>query len=161
MIQTAIEVLDRLERVLIQVAQDEYTKPCKHIENVSIGQHTRHIIEMFECLLTGYDEGVIDYDARQRDLLIEINLATAIEKIQHIKANITKSDKPLQLHQSFDGKSFLISTNYRRELLYNIEHSIHHEALIKVGLRSLTDISVDTSFGVAFSTLDYRKQCAQ
>ena len=53
------------------------------------------------------------------------------------------------------------TTNYYREIAYNLEHTIHHMALIRVGLRELGDIAVDDSYGVASSTLKYRKQCAQ
>ena len=52
-------------------------------------------------------------------------------------------------------------TNYHREIAYNLEHTIHHMALIKVGICELSDIRVPEGFGVATSTMKYRKECAQ
>ena len=45
--------------------------------------------------------------------------------------------------------------------MYNLEHAIHHHALIKVGLKIMTKIELPESFGVAPSTIQYRKVCAQ
>ena len=67
----------------------------------------------------------------------------------------------MQLQQIVDGEELLIETNYNRELLYNLEHCIHHQALIKVALLQSESITVDANFGVARSTIEYRNQCAQ
>ena len=44
-----------------------------------------------------------------------------------------------------------------RELLYCLDHAIHHQAFIKIGLKELqiADL-VEDDFGVAYSTLRYR-----
>ena len=51
----------------------------------------------------------------------------------------------------------MIESSFERELVYCLEHSIHHKALIKVALReyALTHL-VSNSFGVAPSTLKSR-----
>jgi RNA-binding protein YhbY len=67
----------------------------------------------------------------------------------------------LKLQQIVDGEELLIDTNYNRELLYNLEHCIHHQALIKVAVLQNDAITIDANFGVARSTIEYRKQCAQ
>ena len=48
-------------------------------------------------------------------------------------------------------------TSVDRELLYCLDHAIHHQALIKIGLKELqiADL-VGDDFGVAYSTLRYR-----
>jgi len=44
-----------------------------------------------------------------------------------------------------------------RELAYCIEHSIHHQAIIKAGLISMgLNKLTDDHFGVAYSTIRYR-----
>jgi hypothetical protein len=35
------------------------------------------------------------------------------------------------LQQIVDGEEIRVESNYLRELLYNLEHCIHHQALIK------------------------------
>ena len=50
-----------------------------------------------------------------------------------------------------------VKSSFERELLYCLDHAIHHQALIKIGLKEL-ELShlVSPDFGVAYSTLRYR-----
>ena len=64
----------------------------------------------------------------------------------------------LEADYSIDGKSMnTVNSTVGRELAYCIEHSIHHQALIKAGLigSGLKDLT-DKDFGVAYSTIRYR-----
>ena len=54
-----------------------------------------------------------------------------------------------------------LETSYYRELVFNIEHCIHHQAIIKIALLTMGKNQIDESFGVAKSTLIYRKECVQ
>jgi RNA-binding protein YhbY len=65
------------------------------------------------------------------------------------------------LQQVIGNQILEIESNYTRELLYNLEHSIHHQALIKVAILQNNSIIIDENFGVAHSTIEYRKKCAQ
>jgi hypothetical protein len=48
----------------------------------------------------------------------------------------------------------LIESTLARELLYNLEHAIHHMALIRVGLNlRFKYVLYQDNFGVAYSTL--------
>ena len=50
-----------------------------------------------------------------------------------------------------------IQSSFYRELAYNIEHAIHHMALIKIGVRALREtIKLPDYFGVASSTVRYQ-----
>ena len=119
------------------------------------------VIEFFDCLLIHYESGIINYDKRNRSEKIQTDVAFAIESIEKNLSSIDKTNKQLILvHNSFSTEEVL-QTNYFRELLYNLEHSIHHQALIKVALHNFPHIALSESFGVAPSTLEYRKQCAQ
>ena len=81
--------------------------------------------------------------------------------IDLILNQLDKPNKFIQLQQFIDGEEILIESNYHRELLYNLEHCIHHQALIKVAILQLENILVNDNFGVARSTIEYRNQCAQ
>lgn len=59
------------------------------------------------------------------------------------------------------GIPTFIETNYFREVLYNLEHCIHHQALIKVALLNFNYIQISETFGIAPSTIEFRKICAQ
>ena len=154
----------QLSHSLNQLEKEQYGYPCMNLSGNTIGQHVRHIIEMFQCLESGYFSGEVDYEKRKRDPQIETDISFATGLLQGIILQISKKNKPLKLLTYYDDLSDQpekIATNYFREIAYNLEHTIHHMALIRVGLRELGDIPVDDTYGVAVSTLKYRKQCAQ
>ncbi len=153
--------LDELVDLLNQISDAEYSNSCAELSCATIGEHTRHILEMFQCLENQYDSGIVNYDLRERNKLIQNDTNFAISEIEKIKNNLEKVNKKINLHQVIDGEEIIIESNYNRELLYNLEHCIHHQALIKVAILMSENINVDANFGVARSTIEYRKQCAQ
>ncbi|MBF6640412.1 DinB family protein [Flavobacterium sp. J49] len=161
LIPAICKTLNELSGLVLQLSDDEYCCPCHDLSNATIGEHTRHIIEMFQCLENQYESGVVNYDHRKRDYLIQTNTAFAKECIDTILNQVDRPNKNLQLQQIVDGEELLIDSNYHRELLYNLEHCIHHQALIKVAIIQSDTVDIDENFGVARSTIEYRKQCAQ
>lgn len=158
----SIESLASLVIVLEQLRNTAcYNNPCEALSNATIGQHTRHIIELYQCLLTGYTEGKINYDDRKRNQLYENDTIAAVAAIQQIQQNLDQPDKQVKIFCGTDGNSVCIESNYNREVLYNLEHCIHHQALIKVALLTIKDLNIEEGFGVAPSTLQHRQQCAQ
>ena len=156
------EALNNLVHVLKQLpGADSYSSPCEALSNATIGQHTRHIIELYQCLLAGYPSAKINYDDRKRNPVYENDIAAAIEVVQEIRQNLQQPDKQLQIFCGAIENTVCIESNYYREVLYNLEHCIHHQALIKVALLTISNIKIESGFGVADSTLQYRQQCAQ
>jgi hypothetical protein len=149
---------------LDQLSPEQYNYTCTSLSGITIGQHVRHIIEMFQCLENGYEQGEVDYENRRRDIRIETDKFFASGLLPEIVAQISKINKPLFLRVYYDEVKIIpekIDTNYFREIAYNLEHTIHHMALIRIGLREIGNFSVDDSYGVASSTLKHRQQCAQ
>lgn len=155
------KTLNELSDLLSQLSNEDYIAPCFGLSNATIGEHTRHIIEMFQCLEIQYDNGIVDYDKRKRDYQIQTNNTFAKTIIAAILNQLDKPNKELKLEQIVDGETLLINSNYHRELLYNLEHCIHHQALIKVAVLHMEHLQIDENFGVARSTIEYKKQCAQ
>jgi hypothetical protein len=154
------KTLNELSSLLSQLSNEEYSNPCQELSNSSIGQHVRHSIELFQCLESKYDSGIINYDNRLRDFHLESDVNAAKKAIEIILNSIDKPNKALILIQKVDC-NVEIESNYYRELLYNLEHCIHHQALIKVAILQMNHLKIDENFGVARSTIEYRKQCAQ
>lgn len=162
--QAVNNVFVQLAETITQLTPSQYIQPCTNLVNNTIGQHVRHIIELFQCLENGYPEDNVNYEKRKRDVNIETNKDLALELLQTIYTNINRADKPLTLFASYDEHSaepIAIPTNYYREIAYNLEHTIHHMALIRVGINEVSDIKLPEDFGVASSTVKHRKQCAQ
>jgi hypothetical protein len=148
--------------VLQQLDNYRYTQPFSMLSNATIGEHIRHIIEMYQSLLNAYEVGCVNYDNRTRNKTIETDRIFAIEQIEKLLIAIEKPNKSLVLQHGTAEVTFEISSNYDRELLYNLEHSIHHQALIKVGLLQLQSVEIPENFGVAPSTIVYREsQCVR
>jgi hypothetical protein len=161
LVPSIISSLNQLLRLLEEIADAEYTTPCTFLSNSSIGEHTRHIVEMFQCLEDCYDCGLVNYDNRKRNKIIETETVFAISQIRMVQNSLEKGNKKIDILQIIDGKEIRIESNYHRELLYNLEHCIHHQALIKVAVLQSASVTIDENFGVARSTIEYRIQCAQ
>jgi len=162
--QRAIKaVFADLETALLQVTDEQYRKPCNNLFMASIGQHVRHILDLFGSLLSGYANGTVNYDQRKRDILVETDKGIAISIMHNILSGIGKPGKALMLEGDFGttGELLTIETNFTRELAYNLEHTIHHMAMIKVGINELGEIILPDNFGVAPATIKYQMACAQ
>lgn len=158
MITTIQNTLQELIDLLEQLDEKTYQTPIQALHQATIGQHTRHIIELFQCLLQGYGAGKVNYDDRKRDKTIETLPTQAIETICSVQARLKQPDKPLELITAIGKEQLIIPSCYFRELLYNLEHCIHHQALIKVALCEMPAVRISENFGIAPSTIQYRLQ---
>ncbi|MBY8961310.1 DinB family protein [Flavobacterium sp. D11R37] len=155
--QSVTHNLSQLSVLLQQMTDEFYTMPVTELGGASVGEHIRHIIELYECLLSRYDEGVVNYDDRKRDKTLQSSKTAASDRIDVVSVALLKQNKKLILRQMVGGSIMEFESNYYRELLYNFDHTIHHQALIKVALINIKDIAISEDFGVAPSTLEYRK----
>lgn len=161
------ENLNEIKNVLLQLTNEQYTFQSTTLFGATIGQHVRHILEFYQSVLNGSQSKVINYDNRERNLLIETNTDIAINMIDKISSKLLEAtgDSPMILEGNFcaeEGKQIKIETSFLRELAYCLEHSIHHQALIKVGLLDVECLNfIDDTFGLAPATIRHRKQCAQ
>ena len=162
--QSIQNVFVQISESLEQLTCEQYCKPSKILFGATIGQHVRHIIELFICLDNGYTTGVVNYEKRKRDLRFENDKDIAKELLHLIYKKLDKSDKELLFEAGYDDEStetITITTNYYREILYNLEHTVHHMALIRVGINEVSNIALPEDFGVASSTMKYRKTIHQ
>jgi len=161
-LSASVEILNQLESILEQIHSQDFSRPSVLLSGSTIGQHLRHTLEFFLCLEKGFKEGVINYDKRGHDKRIESDKSlaiSAINKISHFVAS-HPIDKALGLEVGYEHNSercCLISTNYYRELTYNIEHAVHHMAIVKIGVREVAPyVILPDNFGIAASTVRYR-----
>jgi uncharacterized damage-inducible protein DinB len=156
-------ILNQLENVVTNISENDFTAPSSILGNSTVGQHMRHTLEFFMCLEQGFKSGVVNYDKRAHDKLIESDKFIAMAAIQRIKEFVSnqKSDQPLKLEVGYERHSeecVTIDTNYFRELTYNIEHAVHHMAIMKIGIRDVAAyVSLPADFGVAVSTIRHKE----
>lgn len=146
------------------LSEHHYREPLEILSGASIGGHVRHILEFYICLLRENVNHIVSYDERERNHRIETERSFALAAIDTVifKLKGIKEDRNLNLQSDFssDGSDpSLFSTSLFRELGYCLEHSVHHEALIKVGMKTLhTDEVLIENFGVAPSTIRHQKK---
>jgi len=160
---TAGQVLDQVLTVLDQIKAEDYTAQIPLL-SASISQHVRHILEFYICLFNGLDKGIINYDNRKRDARIENEIAFTIIVIQQLKEKINSiqnnCDLILQIkYGDVTDADIELKTSLYRELTYNIEHTVHHLAIIKHSIiQNASYIHLPENFGIASSTVRYTHQ---
>ena len=160
---TAVSVLDQLKSVVKQMSGDIFSQNIPSHE-ASIGEHTRHTIEFYQCLFEGMKGGTVNYDKRKRNIEIQLSPESAINAINEIIDQINNSDSDFKLtleisYNMSDESTNRINSSYKRELAYNIEHAIHHMAIIKsIIVENFKNIRLPQNFGIAISTVKYRNK---
>ena len=167
--QMAGIVLGDLRYYLEVIDPVAFQSPLELLSGSTIGQHTRHIIEFYTCLLeqsAGQTDPVINYAKRRRDHLIETQPDHALLLVNHLCQQLPElePDQQCVLDCAEHGREdLLVASTIGRELIYNIEHTIHHLAIVKIALKAtLPSIELPEHFGVAPSTIRHRQEaCAQ
>lgn len=160
--KACLGILHQLSEAVMQVEEKDFVKPSTALSGSTIGQHLRHTLEFFICLQSGFEKGLVNYDKRAHDKLIESDKFIAISTIQRIQEFVQQNlqDRPLKLEVGYnptDEECVCIATNYFRELTYNIEHAVHHMAIMKIGFREVAPyVTLPSDFGVAVSTIRHQ-----
>lgn len=158
-------ILSQLVTLVEQIHVSDFIRPIESLGQSTIGQHLRHTIEFFMCFQHGYERGVINYDRRAHDKLIESDKFMALAAISNIAKFVNSlQERPLNLEVGYDLESddfVTIETTATRELVYNIEHAVHHMAIMKIGVREIASyIDLSRDFGIAASTIRYKEAIA-
>jgi hypothetical protein len=156
--QAILYNLEELQSSLNLLSDEEYVMKMEILSGASLGQHYRHLTEFLLCLKESQLNGIVDYDARQRDPELESSRLNAVERISTLMQWIAgiQDNRVLKLQVSYGYEKeerTELQTDLFRELAYNMEHCVHHMALIKIGFRKLDKHkSLSSHFGVASST---------
>jgi hypothetical protein len=167
LVVTAVtELLGQGEELLLHLGAEAYRQPVAIAFNASIGSHYRHFLDHFSSLLRGLEVGVIDYDARDRDLRLEQSPQLARELTCAVSVRLGQlTDDQLNLpvlvrcQVGYGAGSPHTKSTLGRELVYAAAHGIHHFALIAVIGRFL-NAQLPANFGIAPSTLSHRQALA-
>ena len=147
-------ILSHLDQLieLVSNLKDEQYIAIPEGNTSSVGQHLRHTLEIFILLVDNYELGKLDYESRARNLELEENRALAIHKLNYLKEHFNKPDKTIELHNN----QVVIKTSYSRELLYQLEHIVHHNAIIRPIVASFLGNDIQENFGYAPATIKYQ-----
>lgn len=169
-LNNCIGLLAQAIRLIELIDDDVYVSTSPLSSRGSIGGHLRHILDFYQNFLAGMQLGQINYNLRQRGLLIERDLACGVKHLRKTIASLqslSDLDGELRLFVSAEedigAPPAWCASSVLRELDFLQSHTIHHYSLVAMLLR-LHEIDPGDDFGVAPSTLEYWKEeaaCAQ
>jgi hypothetical protein len=152
------QVLHQLKTLLNNLTQKQFSEHLDILNGSSIGQHTRHILEFYQCLQTSIQTGIVNYDKRLRSLMMENELFYAQKVVENQIQTIEQVEEDLSLILSSDEYED-VKTNFKREMIYLTEHTVHHLAIIRIALENaFPQTQFDKHLGIAFSTHNHRNQ---
>ena len=157
-----LEAINQGLELCKQLDSTSYNHKALPFVQSSIGEHLRHIVDLYFALINETKIGVVDYDHRRRGAPIETDLQIGISEIRRVEAWLNKLneadlDKPIIILSEASIASQQVCevpSTLRRELLFVSSHTIHHFSLIKV---ITTHCNIETSeyLGYAPATATY------
>jgi len=159
-----IQIHSQLKTFLLALPSDTYAQPLDLLHQNTIGKHCRHILEGLEALLPAKEHQEINYENRKRQLVYEIDERTFLQRMDELIDTLASYDLHRIIHvthEPFPGQiaQEQLHTSIGRELLYNMEHMIHHMAIIRLAATSIgLDSLVPENFGLAFSTVQHQQK---
>jgi hypothetical protein len=164
LISAAEDVLRQGIALLDSIDQDTYSRKEEGQWGSSIGAHYRHVLDHFLCLIEGLWDFQINYDHRSRNRDIEMSVEVARSTTQDVfEALAAVSDDVLRrdctvVYSVRYGDSIAqnVPSVVARELMFCVEHAIHHYAIMKL-LCALRAVALPCEFGIAPSTLKYQQ----
>jgi hypothetical protein len=159
LLASATHVLQEIEDCLVRLTEDQFARPLPILHGNSVGRHVRHMLEFFQCLDQAVETGLLNYDLRTRNLRMETEPAFTCLQIRLLMERIAGySDAEIQMEVDYGLGITRIQTTVFRELVYNIEHSVHHQAILKIGIETaFPQVEMPDHLGVAYSTQVYQQ----
>jgi uncharacterized damage-inducible protein DinB len=150
--------LGDLASVLERVSDLDYiAKPPGGVSG-AIGAHVRHCLDHVDAVLDPAPDGVVRYDGRRRHPILETDRQVAAATLRRSAARLEAltrdtADAPLLLESQVDrqGGCVQVISSLARELVFVLQHTIHHQALVALLLAG-RGVPVPHTFGYAPST---------
>ena len=144
--------LSKSNILLAKLSNDELCNNSIPPYYSSIGTHIRHILDFYQCIFTGLENGHVDLTNRNRDLSVETDCDCAKDYLDSILETIEKSrsdmsNSILVLDDLGQGK---VKIQYTIGSLFAQanSHTIHHYAIINYILERLGIKMEDDDFGL-------------
>ena len=153
--------------MLEQLSGEDFARPVEPLFQSSIGAHYRHILDHYHCFFAGLANGAVDYDSRNRNPRVESDrdvcgqtISAVIDQLKQLESAAPGDALQVCLKTSTDETEAPIPSTLAREMVFLHGHTTHHFALIAAMMRVM-DYTPGESLGVAPSTVDYQRRCAQ
>jgi hypothetical protein len=140
-----------------EVLADTTLDPCF---GGTVGGHVRHVLDHVRNLVEGCEAGTIDYEARRRGDGVERSVASGLLVIEDLRralgrtlGRMEKADARVQIRAmvSKDHTPVEVPSTLDREVVYVVDHTVHHMAMIR-GMLQRAGVACPASFGLAAGT---------
>ncbi len=143
----------------------EYQFCAKPWFDSSIGQHLRHIIDLYLALINRANADVINYDVRRRGHGVESVRNIGLQELNGIRqwvSEITSEEIEQQTTVSTEvamssQQTAEFASSFGRELCFASSHLTHHLALMAV-IAKMTGKDVDPTLGLAAATATHLRE---
>lgn len=144
--------LQRGIKLLHNLSESEYTNESIPPYYSSIGCHIRHILDVFSCIINGFEAKKVDLTKRERNQLVEQNIQFGIAYFEEIIFKICSfSEEDLQseiiLIDDLGLGKMEAKTTLAAVLIQAHSHAIHHFASIGYSIYQLGIELPDADFG--------------
>ncbi len=160
-----LEVLGQLRSFVRDVSDEDYVHPVVVLDGGTLGQHVRHAVTFYMYLLLALEQedAVVRYHVRFRDPLMERQREVALGALDRVIRTLPDFDQDCVMgflsEPTDEAPALSISSSLYREYAYVMDHTIHHMALLRIGIKELCPgMQLPPSFGIARSTISYRAQ---
>lgn len=159
-----IEAIEQCLSLTDRISPEAYTCLDATVVVSSIGEHFRHILDIYRAITRALDTDIrlIDYDVRRRGHLCETEPDIAGEEFrtllyrlnsfneEHLLVPVTvKTEVSLK-----ETESTTLSSTLLRELIFTSSHTVHHLAIISI-VAKLQNLYVDANLGIAPATATF------
>ncbi len=167
-IHSNVEILDQLSGFIEGLDESVYVKVSKPLFESSIGQHLRHILDIFQALMKETNPTFVDYDLRRRGIPLETDPQAGLDELEEVtqwlkSLDPSTFDQPLQISTEVSLSSeetAKLNSSLGRELCFASSHLTHHLALMVVHAK-LLGMEIDSKLGVAPSTATFMREQEQ
>lgn len=163
-------LLERSARLVRELDDAAFCAREVRPDGAGIGPQLRHCADYYRALLDGLEAGRVDYDARKRDALFEVNRAWAARELESLAERLRaldreSKDRTLIVRSEAavlpPGADPWTHSSLRRELLVLLSHTVHHHALVRERLLT-RGIDPGRELGLAPSTREHEtRACAR
>ncbi|MFT4809636.1 MAG: hypothetical protein ACI9LX_002990 [Paraglaciecola sp.] len=173
MLNTAITLEGQLETVrqaqkfLLDLTAENYQVVIKPHFLSSAGAHMRHILDHYLALKDGLNQGLVNYNKRNRYSSVESCPQTALLQWQEIEQwlrEVSQLDADIPLTTVCETsvnetQNTQTQSTLARELVFVSSHAVHHFSLLAV-INSLLGNKHEANFGIAPTTATFIRQQA-
>ena len=167
-IKGSIESLEQVIDFIQGLSDEVYMQIPNPLFNSSIGQHLRHILDLYMALINANDFRNINYDVRRRGLALETDKNEGIKELFMVCDWLKSLDVMrlnIKTHISTEVSVYSeVTANFPstvgREVCFVSTHLTHHLALM-AAIAKFLGHCVNTNLGVAPTTASFLRSQKQ